>query len=578
MRNLFSLKHLVVLFLSSVMATAWPALAQEDANEPAMLVLDASGSMWGKIGEDTKIEIARTIIDDLVTTWDTDTPLGLMAYGHRKKGDCSDIEILLPAAKIDAEGFSKKVKALNPTGKTPMVQSVINAAEAMSYTDQKSTVILVSDGEETCGLDPCEIGRSLAEKGVDFTAHVIGFDVSLTESAGMRCLAEETGGRYMDAENAEQLKDAMVVVANDTTTEVVQEEVTGPATVDVLKDQVIGGTRFEVEWTGPKNRRDRLVITSADGKTRFNGRYIDVDSAKSPTSLRAPETAGNYQVHYMTRDKRSLAFDDFIILPPEASLNAPDTDVVGGSRVGIEVSAPNMGDDKIGVFNAAGEKLRSFTVRLGFKDGVKTITAQPGVYTLKYLTKGGKVLATDEITVIAAKAYIIAPDTDIPGGGDFMVKVSEANSHKDKISIYTENGKRIQSWTVKSWRKNGEMKISAPEEPGTYSVKYMSGDKKVLASDKLNVIAPTAQIDAPDGPILADSRFDLTVSTPNSNKEKINIVNSDGKRVKSWTVSRWVKNGKMTITAPDEPGTYELIYVTGKKRELARDSITVVGK
>ena len=56
-----------------------------------MLVLDASGSMWGKIGDaeaaQTKIVIARDVIDDMLGTWDEATPLDLVAYGHRIKGE-----------------------------------------------------------------------------------------------------------------------------------------------------------------------------------------------------------------------------------------------------------------------------------------------------------------------------------------------------------------------------------------------------------------------------------------------------------------------------------------------------------
>jgi len=588
-----SLRKISVLFGAFLLSCAPASWAQSDpdpksANDPAaaMLVLDASGSMWGKIGqgdkEQHKIEIARDVIDDMTATWDTGTPLGLMAYGHRKKGDCSDIELLLPPAPLDAKVFSRQVRALNPTGKTPMVQSVINAAEALSYENQKSTVILVSDGEETCGMDACDMGRALKEKGVDFTAHVIGFDVSLSESAGMRCLAETTGGRYMDAENAEELSDAMIVVAEDTTTTEPYKDVVGPATVNVVPDEVIGGSRFEVEWTGPENRRDRLVITSADGKTHYNGRYIVTVDGLTKTYLRAPETPGQYQVHYITRNMTSLAFDDFTILPPKAVLDAPDTDIVGGSRFDVKVSEPNNQREKLAIFDKDDNWIQSWTIALNYQNGIKTITAPetPGTYTVKYVTREGNVLASDEITVIAAEASVQAPDTPIPGGGQFMVSVSAPNSHKDKISFYDSNGKRLtrKSWTVKMWRKDGEMKVYAPEEPGTYTVNYISGDKKILASDEITVIPATAEFDAPDGDIIADSRFQITVSEPNSNKEKITLFNAEGKRLKSWTVSMWRKEDKMTLTAPEEPGTYELQYLTRDRRILARETIMVTPK
>ena len=87
--------------------------------------------------------------------------------------------------------------ALAFKGKTPLSAAVRFAAEKLKYTDTKATVILVSDGAETCNVDPCALGRELEAAGVDFTAHVIGFGLaSDIESAGLKCLAEATGGRY----------------------------------------------------------------------------------------------------------------------------------------------------------------------------------------------------------------------------------------------------------------------------------------------------------------------------------------------------------------------------------------------
>ena len=148
------------------------------AKENVMLVLDASGSMWGQIEGRSKIEIAREAVAGLTARWRAEDALGLMAYGHRRKGDCADIETLIDVGALNAEQYLATVNALNPKGMTPLSQAVIDAAAALRSSEQKATVILVSDGEETCNLDPCEIGRSLEREGIDFTAHVIGFDVS----------------------------------------------------------------------------------------------------------------------------------------------------------------------------------------------------------------------------------------------------------------------------------------------------------------------------------------------------------------------------------------------------------------
>ncbi|MCZ2405830.1 MAG: hypothetical protein LC097_03725 [Burkholderiales bacterium] len=138
-----------------------------------------------------------------------------MAYGHRSKGNCADIEMLKAPAVLDKVGFQRAVNALQPKGMTPISASVRMAAEQLKFSERKATVILVSDGEETCHADPCALGQELEKLGVDFTAHVIGFDIEKGSKAHaqLQCLATSTGGKYLDARNAEDLNKAMGDVA-----------------------------------------------------------------------------------------------------------------------------------------------------------------------------------------------------------------------------------------------------------------------------------------------------------------------------------------------------------------------------
>ena len=183
-----------------------------------MLVLDASGSMWGQINGQTKIAIAREAVGSMLDGW-RGGELGLMAYGHRRKGDCADIEVLQAIGPNTAAGIRKQVNALNPKGMTPITASVRMAAEQLRYTEQKATVILVSDGEETCNADPCALGKELEAMGVDFTAHVVGFDIQKGSKADrqLQCLAANTGGRYVHARNAAELDDALGKIAETPT-------------------------------------------------------------------------------------------------------------------------------------------------------------------------------------------------------------------------------------------------------------------------------------------------------------------------------------------------------------------------
>ncbi len=181
-----------------------------DAADRTIIVLDASGSMWGQIDGRPKLEIARETLRTVLQTIPVDLELGLMAYGHREKGSCEDIELVVRPEAGSGSAISTAADSLKFLGKTPLSAAVKQAAEALKYTEDKATVVLITDGLETCNADPCAIGAELEKAGVDFTAHVVGFGLTAEEGREVACLAENTGGKYIQASDAEGLKDALV--------------------------------------------------------------------------------------------------------------------------------------------------------------------------------------------------------------------------------------------------------------------------------------------------------------------------------------------------------------------------------
>jgi len=105
--------------------------------------------------------------------------------------------MMLPVGKHNAAAMNAQVAAISPKGKTPLSESVKRAAEALHYTKKRATVILVSDGLETCDIDPCDLSAKLAMSGADFMVHVIGFDISKEDQYQLRCMADKTGGRAL---------------------------------------------------------------------------------------------------------------------------------------------------------------------------------------------------------------------------------------------------------------------------------------------------------------------------------------------------------------------------------------------
>jgi len=179
------------------------------AADRVIVILDASGSMWAQIDGKPKLEIARESLRAALQSIPADREIGFMAYGHREKGSCSDIELIVPPAAGTAGAIATAADNLKFLGKTPLTAAVKQAAEALKYTEDKATVVLITDGLETCGGDPCALGKELEAAGVDFTADVVGFGLTAEEGREVACLADNTGGKYIQASDEAALKDAL---------------------------------------------------------------------------------------------------------------------------------------------------------------------------------------------------------------------------------------------------------------------------------------------------------------------------------------------------------------------------------
>jgi Ca-activated chloride channel family protein len=194
-------------FAALIMLAVIPAAVSAEGR--SMIVFDASGSMWGQIGGRAKIEIARETLAGVLGSVPDDMALGLMVYGHRSRGNCADIELAIPPAPGSAAAIGAFVGRVNPRGRTPLTEAVRQAAQALRHTEERATVILVTDGLESCEGDPCALAAELEATGVDFTAHVVGFGLTDEEGRQVACLAERTGGLYLAAQDAASLVQAL---------------------------------------------------------------------------------------------------------------------------------------------------------------------------------------------------------------------------------------------------------------------------------------------------------------------------------------------------------------------------------
>ncbi|HFB66442.1 MAG TPA: VWA domain-containing protein [Aeromonadales bacterium] len=168
-------------------------------------ILDASGSMWGQIEGKAKITIAKEVMQNLIPEISDENQIGLMAYGHRRKSDCSDVETLVKLGENNKKSILNSVMKLTAKGKTPLTRSVNQAFEQLKQQQKIATIILISDGIESCGGDPCAAVKAAKSGSIRFILHTVGFGLSSEESKQLQCMAKAGGGEFFQANNAVEL-------------------------------------------------------------------------------------------------------------------------------------------------------------------------------------------------------------------------------------------------------------------------------------------------------------------------------------------------------------------------------------
>jgi len=180
------------------------------ARESFVLIIDSSGSMAASLAGRTRLDAARDAILSEVRAWPADRDLALVAYGHRRAGDCRDIETLLPLGHAGPDAVAARLAQLRARGKTPLSAALRQAATLLPK--EGGTIVLVSDGLETCHEDPCAVAEDLRKAHADLVIHVVGFGLPAKEMAALACIAGKSG-RAVDASDGAALSKALTEVS-----------------------------------------------------------------------------------------------------------------------------------------------------------------------------------------------------------------------------------------------------------------------------------------------------------------------------------------------------------------------------
>ncbi|MGH1412150.1 MAG: VWA domain-containing protein [Pelagimonas sp.] len=548
------------LLLTSLSVAAIPAFAQDRPS--SILVLDGSGSMWGQIDGKAKITIAQEVVGDLLTTLPGTTDLGLTVYGHRQKGNCADIETVVQPGPDTRDAIAQAVNAIKPKGKTPLTDAVRVAAEALRYTEEKATVILVSDGRETCVADPCAVAKTLEETGVDLTVHVVGFDVSDDDLARgqLQCLADETGGQFVMADNAAQLSDALTSIAET-------PEPTPVETRFVALDGE-GGAEMndDAAWqiAGPDG-------FSADGIGRFALSLMPGDYSATVIRLSdETQASGDFKV---AQDDQTVTLIVPVVIPT-ATVTGPATAIVGQT---IDVSWEGPGDegDFVSVHAVGGNEwpINSTNISAGNPLSLR-MPSTPGQYELRYQTKRERqVIARTEIKVLPAEVTLVTSENPSIGSAIEITWTGPAN-RGDFISVADVGG---DVWPINYTDINNgnPLELHMPATPGSYELRYqLAEEREIIHRQPINVVDAVVSLS-----FQAEAQVGETIniewSGPANTGDFISVHTAEGD---VWAINdvNTAQGSPLQLRMPHKPGDYEIRYQLSEEREIIRrDPITI---
>lgn len=230
---------LIAALVTIVVPPAQEVRAEDEGKNipPTMLILDASGSMKTPDADgQTRLAAAKDAAQMFSVAVPSDAELGFMVYGtevgnspEERDAGCKDVKTLLPVEKGNVTKIPAEVGKVEASGHTPMGPALRQAAEELPKDGERS-IVLVSDGEDTCAPPPvCEVAKDLKKEGIDLTINTVGFLVDSKARKELECIAEAGGGEYMDAKDTVSLADSMKRLTTRTaqTTETEAEEISG---------------------------------------------------------------------------------------------------------------------------------------------------------------------------------------------------------------------------------------------------------------------------------------------------------------------------------------------------------------
>jgi hypothetical protein len=185
--------------------------------EPAniLILLDCSNTMQQGLDGTTKGEFegklagAKSSLRSTLRSIPSDVKVGLRVFGNNFRSDetdCKQSFLLVPIGQKNRGEIVAKADALRAFGLTPLDYALRQSVRDFEGLEGTRRIILISDGQDTCGGDPCKVMQTLARIGFKMKVDIIGTGIKeVAAREQLDCIAKSSGGKYYDAKTAAEL-------------------------------------------------------------------------------------------------------------------------------------------------------------------------------------------------------------------------------------------------------------------------------------------------------------------------------------------------------------------------------------
>ena len=551
------------------------AAAQAPATR-VLLLLDASGSMYRTLPDGrTRIAAAKEALAAFVARLPGDAALdvGLRVYGTRIQaldaGACEDTTLLVPVAGFDRDALQTAVRETQPLGATPIAFALERAGDDLAAVPGPAVIVLVTDGEESCGGDLRGTLAALAARGVEVDLRIVGIDLSDLAARGFAGL-----GTFENVASAADLAAAL-----GRAVAVSEAPARHRATVALTRDGAPTREGATVRFV------DALSGTGFDFEAGADG----VFAAELPASGYRAEVADAFSsaplvVGGLTVAAEAINAFAFELAPAvSVALTLEPTDPPAGGTVQVAfVGAPDGGGwialAPVGADDAA--YLTYATAAAGDGDVSvrvpEVIEALEARYLIDLPEGGSQVVGRSApFTPTAVAATVAAPAT-VPAGTPFEVAWTGPALLGDFVTVVPVGAEDAAYASYQNAADGSPARLVASPEPGSYEVRYVTGGAgTALARAPLEVVASAASVSAPRE-LAAGTTFEAAWTGPNGPGDYVTIVPAGAEAGTYRSYANTADGSPAALTAPGEPGAYEVRYVVGQDgRTLASVAVTV---